>query len=273
MSIYSVATCVAGRRPRAESLAAIARAGFTCVELDSDDGHLDDWTSDPAGMRRDLASYGLAARSVHLPTIAWDVTNPDLPTRRAALEAAHVCFDRAAEVGAEVVICHPNASTHEYTEENVASETARSCEAVAEMARYAAAVGVRMALENLPARHLPRPGTTVAQVLAMIDGLGEHVGVCLDAGHANANGRSAAAEAREAGDRLLALHIQDNDGLGEDQHWLPGCGTTDWEAFLVALKDMGFQGLSTFELNAAVSLEDALAALRTVREAWRGYDT
>jgi len=272
MGIYSVATSVAGDLPRVQSLEAIARAGFTFVELDSDAGHLDNWTADPAGMRRDLASFGLAARSMHLPTTAWDVAHPDPAARRAALEAARIAFQQAAEVGAGVMICHPNASTHQYTEATFAAETARSRESVAEMARYAAATGVNMALENLPARHLPRPGTTIAHVLAMIDGLGEHVGICLDAGHANANGRNAAAEAREAGARLIALHIQDNDGLGEDQHWLPGRGTTDWGALLVALDEIGFQGPRTFEINSAGPLEDTLAALRTLREEWRRYD-
>ena len=90
----------------------------------------------------------------------------------------------------------------------------------------------------------------------------------MDAGHANANGRSAAAGAREAGARLVALHIQDNDGLGDDQHWIPGRGTTDWRAFLDALDDIGFTGLRTFEVNPHGSSQASLAAVCALRDEW-----
>jgi len=269
MSVFSIATGTAGEVPRAEALARIAHAGFTSVELGGDADHLDGWPSDPAGMRRDLASFGLTARSVHLPTRAWNVGNPDAATRRDALEAARACFGQAAEVGAGVVICHPNASTQPFTAETFATNLARSREAVAAMAEYAADAGVRMALENLPARHLPRPGATVAQALGLIEGLGAHVGICLDAGHANSNGLSAAAEARAAGALLLALHLQDNDGLGEDQHLLPGDGTTDWGALLRALNEMRFAGLLTFEVAGGDAPCETLATLAALREEWK----
>jgi sugar phosphate isomerase/epimerase len=268
MQRYSISTYIVQEAPRAEGLALIARAGFTLVELGCDPGHLEDWGKDPAAMRREMAALGLTPASLHIPTAAWDVANPDPAARRAALDAARAAFDLAAEVGAEVVICHPNASTYPHTEDTFDDEMARSREAVVEIAGYAAATGVRMALENLPARHTPRPGATMGQVLAMIDGLGDHVGVCLDAGHSNANGYSAAADAREAGARLFALHIQDNDGQGEDQHLLPGRGTTDWEAFLDALDDIRFAGLRTFEVGPHVASPEDVAALSALREAW-----
>jgi sugar phosphate isomerase/epimerase len=268
MQRYSISTYIVQEAPRAEALALIAGAGFTLVELGCDPGHLGDWYKDPAAMRRELAALGLTPASLHIPTVAWDVANPDAAARRVALDAARATFDLAAEVGAEAVICHPNASTHPYSEETFDAETARSRESVVEMAGYAAEAGVRMALENLPARHTPRPGTTIGEVLAMIDDLGDHVGVCLDAGHSNANGYSAADEVREAGARLLALHIQDNDGQGDDQHILPGRGTTDWEAFLDALDDIDFAGLRTFEVGPHVASPEDVAALCALRDAW-----
>lgn len=268
MGIYSISTGTAGNVPRSEALARIARAGFTSVELGGNEHDLDHWTADPAGLRHDLAAFGLTPRSVHLPDNAWDVANADASVRRSALEAARACFGQAAEVGAGLVICHPNTSTLTYTVESLADNMARSRESVAEMARFAADAGMRMALENLPAHHQPRPGSIIAQTRELIAGLGEHVGICLDAGHANASGRSAAAEAREAGELLVALHLQDNDGLGEDQHLLPGRGTTDWRALLAALAEMRFAGLLTFEVAPGEAPTETLEAIRKLREEW-----
>lgn len=269
MQRYSLSSYIVQPWPRAEALALLADTGFTLVELGCDPGHLGDWSDDPAGMRRELQAHGLTAASLHIPTAAWDVGNPDAAKRRAALEAARAAFYLAAEIGAEAVICHPNASTQTFTPETFAADMARSRESVVEMAQYAADAGVRLALENLPARHLTRPGATMTEVLQLIEGLGDHVGVCLDAGHSNANGRSAAEEALEAGARLFALHIQDNDGQGEDQHLLPGRGTTDWEAFLAALDAISFTGLRTFEVGPDGSSPENVAALRALHEAWR----
>jgi sugar phosphate isomerase/epimerase len=274
VTTYSISTSVAEDAPRAVALEAIAQAGFRHVELVCDEGHLDDWMADPAGMRRDLEAHGLTALSVHLPPLACNVGHPDAAIRQAAIEVAVDTFRQAREVGAGIVICHPNTPDNPFTSENFADGMARSRASLAEMAGHAAEIGVRMAVENLPARHLPRPGSTIAHVLELIDGLSEDVaGICLDVGHANANEKSAAQEALAAGDRLLALHLQDNDGLGQDQHLLPGRGTTDWDAFLRAMAELnGRDGsvavIHTFEVKPVGSLAATLEILAGLRDQW-----
>jgi sugar phosphate isomerase/epimerase len=167
------------------------------------------------------------------------------------------------------VICHPNNyASDPFSADGFGASWQRTRESLAWLAEMAQRAGVRMAVENLPSRGLPRPGARVCDVLRMIEGLGAHVGVCLDAGHSNANGLSAAAEATEAGERLFALHIQDTDGLGDDQHWLPGRGTTDWPALLRALDKMRFVGARTFEVGASAGLEETIAALAALRGDW-----
>ena len=66
-------------------------------------------------------------------------------------------------------------------------------------------------------------------------------GWCYDTGHAHAFGIGA--------DSLiglthapLSLHIQDNHGMGDDEHLLPGDGTVDWTRFLHVLNEIGYQG-------------------------------
>ena len=72
------------------------------------------------------------------------------------------------------------------------------------------------------------------ELLAMIKDLPtEAVGLCLDTGHAFLNDLEPSEQVRLAGDRLIAIHMQDSDGQGE--HWVPGEGRIDWEAFRAAL--------------------------------------
>jgi sugar phosphate isomerase/epimerase len=200
--------------------------------------------------------------------VGRDNGNPDAELRRASIEAATESFWQAAEVGAEIVICHANTPAQVYTPDEFEENWALSRDSLAILAERAREAGVKIALENLPRRGMPRPGSSVAEVLKMIEGLGDNVGVCIDAGHSNANAMSAAQDVLEAGERLFSLHIQDNDGLGSDQHLVPGRGSTDWEAFLQALDVIDFAGSRTFEVVALEDAEEKLRALVGIRLKW-----
>src|SRR5215210_5589844 len=49
-------------------------------------------------------------------------------------------------------------------------------------------------------------------------------------------------------DRIFHCHFSDNDGT-TNVHWRPGQGKIDWEAVLVALKDTGYDGVISIELE------------------------
>jgi sugar phosphate isomerase/epimerase len=188
--------------------------------------------------------------------------------RQTALEIATDCFAQAAEIGAQMVVVHPNSSSDPFTAEAYAASWARTREALVVLAERAQERGVQMLVENMPARGLPRPGSTVIDVLKMIDGLGDHVGVCLDVGHSYANGISPAEEMRQAGDKLLEVHLQDNDGGGEDQHWIMGAGGIDWEAYHEAVAETAFEGFQVFEVLRGDTPQALLAQMARMRREW-----
>ena len=270
MSTYALSTFLLRDWAREEAIAMIATSGFRELELATEDGHWGNWVDEPTVLRKQLQAAGLVARTVHSPSAGWNNGAPDPALRQASVEAVAASFRQAAEVGAEIVIVHANGANSEYTEAKFRENWARSRQSLSVLAQRAQEAGVKMALENLPRRGLPRPGGSVPQVLEFIEGLGDHVGVCLDAGHSNANGLSAAQEALAAGAKLLALHIQDNDGSGEDQHVLPGRGTTDWDAFLDALTELGFAGPRTFDVTKGDTPQALLTALAALRDDWAG---
>ena len=270
MPTYALATCVFGDLGRDEILTRTAEAGFREIELGGTRGRLDDWPADPTQMRRDLATHGLQVRSVHSPVAGWGIAASDDSERLAAVEATVACFGQSAEVGAEIVVCHPNRMVIPVSPEAFEPIWARSCESLAILAERAREAGVKIALENMPSAQGPgRPGATMAHVLTMIEGLGEHVGICLDVGHSVVSGQDPTAEALEAGDRLLVLHLQDNDGrTGHDQHLIPGQGIIDWDAFLAAVDGVAYRGVRTIEITHRAGLDTMLEALASLRQEW-----
>lgn len=270
MPTYSCSTSLFEKAPLEEVIARLAEMGFREVEI-FDDGRPNGWLADPTRTRRLLEGAGLRVRTVHSPEAGWDNANPDETLRMASVRACLACFGPAAEVGAEYVICHPNASLNGFRAGDYGLCWDRSRRSLERFAEEAHRLGLKVAVENLPSYGLPRPGARVYEILRLIEDLGEHVGICLDAGHSNANGLSAAQEALEAGTHLFALHIQDNDGLGQDLHWLPGQGTTDWEAFLRALDALQFLGPRTFEVGPGMDLGATLAALAALHRDWAAH--
>ena len=85
----------------------------------------------------------------------------------------------------------------------------------------------------------------------------EHFGFCYDVGHATLLGRDQRRCINQLGKRLKALHIHDNDGRS-DLHMQPFAYSrgkeyvTDWYGFLAGLRDVGFDGVLSFETYHAV---------------------
>ena len=248
--MYGVATALLGELPRSEALERIARAGFGVVEISSGPEHLGGWLADPAAMRRDLEAAGLRAWSVHASSGNSDPAAEDPSQRRAAIEAAQRYFRPALEVGAEVVICHPNLPRERFLAEDYQPSMARTAGSLKALAEEAGRVGIRLAVENMILRAGPRPATRIGELLGLIGPLGEHVGLCLDTGHAHASGVDVAKAACQAGERLFSLHIQDNHGQrNQDEHLVPGRGAQPCAQVLERLASTGYTGLIVLEIN------------------------
>ena len=251
-------------------------ANFAAVELMCQDTPCGRWWRSPAGTSAALNRMNIRATSVHSPREAWHLAATEESARIDAMETALACFAAAVTVGADVVVLHPNQPEHArpFTKENHASCLERACEIMAILAQRAAEQGLRLAVENMDAHGRPRAGRTVADLLKLIDGLGEHVGILLDVGHANANGLDPTDELRVAGDKLFAVHIHDNHSFGRDEHTLPGLGTTDWDTFLPALARCPADVRRVFEVSTGKPTTDGLLkALAQLQDKWANqYD-
>ncbi|MBI5833181.1 MAG: sugar phosphate isomerase/epimerase [Armatimonadetes bacterium] len=162
------------------------------------------------------------------------------PAQRAAGLALH--RDRlafTAALGGDVVVLHPPEGRGEELE----AATERMVAACLELVPTVRQTGVRLAIENIwPSE---RNRLVIARLLSAFEP--DIMGFCLDSGHANVAG-DLDWLIDYAFDRLLAVHLHDNDGSG-DQHLLPGDGTVPWDKLTSALRDAGYAKVRNLELS------------------------
>lgn len=75
----------------------------------------------------------------------------------------------------------------------------------------------------------------------------EQLGLCYDSGHAFLE-KDHSSMLSELGDRLLSIHLSDNDG-SFDHHLPPGYGNIDWENLCGLIARSSYQGPAAFEVG------------------------
>jgi len=167
-------------------------------------------------------------------------------------------IEMTAVLGGDAVVLHLPSEPEDETNAHYWSKIHRSLDALLPIVQKS---GVRIALENNFRSSNYAPLTTI---------LGEYspaeIGICYDSGHGNIvdGGLDFLNSVK---DRLLVLHLNDNDGVG-DQHKLLFTGTVDWERIAgiivasaykkplnmeVSMRNMGIADTRTFLDQAMVT--------------------
>lgn len=266
MPEFSLATVLWGRgAPFADVVASVAAAGFSQCELSAE--NLADDASD-GERRRILNRHGVWARTLHSPMVGIDLSSLDEDARSAHVAEVAACLEPMAALGGFAVIVHPTWGGDGFRAEDSARRTDAFRRSLDVLSAHADQLGVRLACENLLFKGQPRPLCRMEELRALVDDYPSTVGICLDTGHAYNNGLDPADEARIAGDRLIALHLQDTDGA-VDRHWAPGQGAITWPRVLAALIEVQFRGAWTFEIGSGDVPQTQLAAqARHIADAW-----
>ena len=108
---------------------------------------------------------------------------------------------------------------------------------------------VIIAIENMPSDTLFGKPEDFLELLKEIDD--DYFAFCLDIGHAEIEytGSSAVDFINKMGDKLVCLHIHDND-KGSDIHQLPYTYSVNFEEIWKALRTKNYQGDITFETGS-----------------------
>lgn len=123
-----------------------------------------------------------------------------------------------------------------------------------ELLAYAKEYDIIICFENMP-----MPQFSLGSVEAIMRFVNEmnddHFRVCLDTGHVNVfPGQTLYDAVHIIGDKLQTLHVHDNNGKS-DEHRMPWFGgTADWAGFGRALREIGFDGVFSYETGPSRTL-------------------
>ncbi len=267
MSDYAISTWTAESAGAEEAIELLAAAGFELAELSGGVSPLmEAWRRDPCGVVDALKNAGLELESAHSPRPGRLLDAADPETRRASLQAnAEFCRHMAAS-GVELLVVHPTGAGPD-PGESFDAWRGRAIDSLAELADEADRWGVRLAVENIGR---DAPGSRMDDLIDMIAGLGDHVGLCHDVGHSVQAGFDPRAELRAAlaSGKLFSLHLHDVKPDNVD-HFLPGEGVVDLDGLIDDLNAAEFAGLRVLEIKPpAEDLPGRLRAARSVLAAW-----
>ncbi len=160
-----------------------------------------------------------------------------------------------AIAGGKICIIHPD--NNQSAEQNA--------ELYFELLPFAKEHDVKIATENMWNWEKDAP-TACSAACSHHDDFVKHIKVvndpyfvaCLDIGHAEMAGLDTSAEKMiyALGDSLQALHIHDNDKLG-DSHQIPFSMKIDWDSVAKALKGANYNGYLTLEADQYIRSTEA----------------
>jgi D-psicose/D-tagatose/L-ribulose 3-epimerase len=240
----------------AELAPRISAWGFDVIELPVENPG--DW--DPARAKALLDDLGLAASVVLVMGEGRELVAADATTVLSTQDYLRHVVDVAEVVGSPVIAGPAYASvgrTWRMPDEERRTRYAELRDGLAPVAEHAAAAGVRIGLEPLN-RYETSLLNTVDQAIDALEGLPDTCGIALDIYHMNIEETDIAAAVRKAGPRLVHVQVCAND------RGAPGADHLDWQGFLTALEDVGYDGPLVIESFTAEN-----ATIATAASVWR----
>jgi sugar phosphate isomerase/epimerase len=250
-------------------LAEIAGYGFEAVELFATRSHFDYHdAAEITRLKQWLAETGLLLHGIHAPITdsikggqwgheRFSTAVTDAARRQAAVREAEIALRVAREIPVNVLVVHVGTPTvMAQPGDNNRGSALRSVEAIC---RLAEPLGVRVALEVIP-NDLSAPASLVSMLERDLEA--PHAGICMDFGHAFLMGDLPDAIETSA-EHLITTHVHDNRRR-EDDHLAPYRGAIAWDAALMSMQKIGYEGTYLFEVantgSPSAVLEDARRA-------------
>ena len=267
MVTFGMSAAVLGDELGCEGLSAMKDVGMECVELLTWKPPLD---LDDGGRVREIGAHaadiGLRVHSAHAPFgTEYELCSEDETARRGGIEGAVRSAEVIRGMGGRIVVVHGSLGIDEGADRRAPLDRARmSLEEIVDRCR---SIGVVVAVENL----IQGLGGVPEEMVAMISGFPEeHVGVCLDIGHAHLRANEEEMISACAG-RIVTTHVADN--LGEsDDHLLPFEGSVEWPKVLKDLRCTGYDGALLMEISSRADRGETLREMPVVvdrlKELW-----
>jgi fructoselysine 3-epimerase len=257
----------------------IAGLGWPAIELSTEHLEVLRTADDPGRLksfRAVVEDAGLQMSQAHIWIMA-DIAAMDAARREGDRAVVRRDIEVLSALGIQNGVLHPCWGARHETLDSACYQRDLVYEGAASLATAAEKQGVRLALENGmsirgPEDEVVWDGSVTGLRELIVEVASPALGICLDTGHAILEGWDNAEAVEVAGDLLIALHIADNDGSG-DQHRIPYAygSKVNWPAVVAALKAVGYAGVFNLEIpgERGRPLEVIDAALRYALEVCR----
>lgn len=218
-----------------EAFERTARFGYDLIEVCVEDPAL---LTAPTVLRH-ATEFGLKVGVCGAFGPDRDVSHADSAVRLRGISYLKTCVDFAREVGSPLVagpMFAPTGQARLLDSAERAAQRTRAAESLREVADFAAARGVSLAIEPLNRFETDLINTT-EQGLQLCDQIGaDNVGLLLDTFHLNIEEKSLGDAVRAAGARLIHVQVSEND------RGTPGSGHIPWDEFFSALREIDYTG-------------------------------
>jgi sugar phosphate isomerase/epimerase len=223
--------CLLGK-PVLQNVRDLMDAGCKNIELMQDGEGWDDLDDRWDTLAAELPKTG-ASFSLH--PAAWDInlTSPIGELREAAYTLHEKAILFARRIGAAYVVVHPGFCGSSAFDKSRARRLAR--EAAERLAAKAKTLGQRLAFENVG--YHGSSIYTEEEFCHALDSLDETAGYLIDTGHAHINHWNVPALIDRLKDRLLAIHLHDNNA-DADRHLPIYEGSLDWPGIFRAIRNI-----------------------------------
>ncbi len=250
----------------------IRDSGFSLLEISTHTDHFN--YLDPHAVEataKHLDRLGLQILSLHAPFAPdIDISSPDRSRREHSQSVVFKVVEAGGALQAAYLVLHPGPELHydRIPLEERLSRLQFTAESLSRIADHCHRHNLMLLLENMiPSLSIGNLSNLMWLWGALLE---KDVGICLDTGHANLEGRLYSLVAKLA-PFIKIVHANDNHGR-EDQHLAPGEGGLDWRRIVASLSRHCFQGTFILELagvnEAEVSrtLERACCGRRFLRD-------
>lgn len=255
----------------------LAKAGFDLWDFSMFEMARIDWStyqlkeSNHPLAKPDYAKFAKRLRQIGEDNgIYCNQSHAPFPSKAVGMDNIKRAIECTAIAGGKICIVHPdNNSTAE-----------QNAEMYNMLLPFAKEHNVKIATENMwnwengATRSCPAACSRAEDFKKHIDIVNDpYLVACLDLGHAEMEGSGDGAPymIRELGNRLQALHIHDNDKIG-DSHQIPFSMNIDFNEIARALKDINYQGELTLEADRyleAYNSENVFEGMKKLAESAR----
>jgi sugar phosphate isomerase/epimerase len=259
-----ISTFIYGHYSIEEAIQNISIAGYDSVEI---------WGGRPHAYRNDLREHEIRnirnlIDDLGLQIISFDPAQFGYPSslcspikniRMDSVRYIKDSIETAVRLGASIISVFPG---HTLNNQDLDDGWERLADSLDRICEFAGHYNILVAIKPGNKYQTDLINTTI-QAVDMIDQLGfDNLGVLFDCGNAFIAGEDTASAIENLGDRLIAVHVNDNDGKTDQKH-IPGHGQFDFRSLIHALRLTLYEGIISADLGWDYTNNPDPAAIET----------